>query len=88
MNHVFSRLNAKYWRSTSRTLFSTFVTEAVGGPVLEAMTDHAGPVNAAEARVMIRVMRCRRFRSWFFGSELKWGGSLESDSGPSVYARP
>jgi hypothetical protein len=88
MNHVFFWLNAKYWRSTSRTLFSTLVTEDVGGSVIEAMTDHAGPVNAAEARVMIRVMRCRRFRSWFFGSELKWGGSLESDSGPSVYARP
>jgi len=88
MDPVSSRLNAKYRRSTSRTPFSTLVTEAVDGSVIEAMTDHAGPVNAAEARVMIRVMRCRRFRSWFFGSELKWGGSLESDSGPSVYARP
>jgi hypothetical protein len=62
MDRVSSRLNAKYW-STSRTLFSTFVTEAVGGPVLEAMTDHAGPVNAAEARVMIKVRRWRRFIS-------------------------
>lgn len=62
MDRVFFWINAKCWRA-SGTLFPTLVTEAVGGSVLEVMTDHAGPVNAAEARVMIKVRRGRRFIS-------------------------